>query len=236
MVNVDAQSSPAPLGESQVALYLTTLTHRRVRAAQLLIESTLRAGATPADIRLRLFQPALRELGDLFQTERLSLSDCDFVLDATQWLMARLPETSVPPRTSRPRMTIGCAPGEAHRIGMEMVAAHFTERGGWEVTVLGPGLSETEFVEQVAATLPDLAAISVTTTGNLPSTGSLVRALRRERVTHPIPIMVGGLPFLDSTSLCRVVLADCYGRDAADGLARAERFLSQNCRASLHSD
>ena len=232
----DFLSASTPLDECQVALYVTALSHRRVRAAQTLVASVLHAGATPTQVRLQLFQPALREIGDLFQAERLSLSACDFILEATQWLMARLP--TPPPRAHdapRPRLTLGCVPGETHGLGARMVAGHFQEDGGWEVTLLKPGLTEEEFVAQVAATLPDLTGISVTMEAHLPAAGALVRALRRERTTHPIPVIVGGLPFLESASLRRVVLADLYGRDAADGLTRAEQFLARR-GAALRPD
>jgi len=71
----------------------------------------------------------------------------------------------------------------------------------------------------------DVVAISATMTFNIPHVVDIVRALR-EKVTHPLRLLVGGYAFNLSPELWKKIGADGYASDADTAILAAERIIA----------
>ncbi len=192
--------------------YVQTLVDGHRDIAATLVESMIRDGATVSGLYLKLFQPALREVGRLWHMRKISVAQEHFATAATQYIISTLYERLL--EDSRPngkRMIAACAQGELHELGLRMVADYF-QADGWDTRFLGANLPIDALVAEVSREGADLVALSASTQPNVRWVGQAIEALRDLGGTQ-MTILVGGLPFLISSELWRDIGADATGVD-----------------------
>jgi MerR family transcriptional regulator, light-induced transcriptional regulator len=214
-------TAPHPFAAPYLA---AALSGSRLKARSV-VDQALAAGVDIRAIYLHIFQPALREVGCLWQENRISVADEHVATAITQALMAQLHgQTSTGVRGSRGSMIAACMDSERHEVGLRMVC-DLVEREGWDTTFLGAGVPTESLVEMVRERRPDALAFSVSLAPHLSRLARTI-AMLRERMGDATPvIVVGGRPFLDEPELAATVGADIVAADADDAVVQLrERF------------
>jgi methanogenic corrinoid protein MtbC1 len=125
--------------------------------------------------------PALREIGTLWQNNRIGVAEehaaAEICRDIIGGLTAALPHAKVGPRSA----LLCCVPGEEHELGVKATAALMESRG-WNVDYLGRGLPVEDIARATAARKPRVTVLSATMLSNLTAAREAVAAVRE---TYP---------------------------------------------------
>lgn len=204
--------------------FLDALLQTKRHDAGQMIHAAIKEGVSVRDVYLHVFERTQREIGRLWQTNRISVAQEHFCTAATQMVMAQLyPYIFTGTRNGR-KMIMTCVGGELHEIGARMVADFF-EMEGWDTYFLGANTPSESIVGAVQEMNADLLAISATMTFHVSLVSDLIQQVREARQSRPIRILVGGYPFNLSPDLWRKVDADGSAGNAAMALSTAERLL-----------
>lgn len=203
-----------------------TLAGDAVEAVRLAMETGVSAGVSPAELELRMILPAQREVGRLWQENRISVAQEHLATSISQLVMSHLYAHLPRPEANGRRILVACVEGELHDLGARM-GADFLEMAGFEVQFLGADVPHSELAAVVEGEQPDLLGLSATMPFRWPS---LERAVAEVRAVMPgLPIIVGGA-FVDSTpELGERLGVQACGSDA-EALVDQVRALLQ-CRA-----
>lgn len=204
--------------------YLEALLRGERRVASQLILDHVEAGLPIRDVYLHIFQPCQRELGRLWQLNRISVAQEHYCTAATQLVMSLLyPRLFATPKHGR-RLVATCVGGELHEIGMRILTDFF-ELDGWDTFYLGANTPAGDVVKSVAQRGADLLAVSVTMTFHLPEVEQLIQAVRRSEVGSRVKVLVGGYPFNVVPDLWQKLGADGSAADAETAVALARTLL-----------
>ena len=171
--------------------YLAALLARDQRGARAVVAEALADGASPEDLYLQVFQPALQEVGHRWALGDLSVADEHLATAVTHQLLDEVsPRMRTVPWGGR-LAVVSSTPDELHALGARMVA-DFLEADGWEVLQLGAATPADDLVAFVEREAPDMVALSTTTPRSLPGIADVLQQLRR---AHPRPLIVVGGQF-----------------------------------------
>jgi methanogenic corrinoid protein MtbC1 len=218
---------PRDAATSLVALadrYLQALLSRDRDEASRLVSEALAAGTPLADLYTGVFRPSQRELGRLWQVDRVSIAQEHYCTAATQMIMSRLYAGvfSAPRRGTQ--LLAATVTGNLHELGIRMVVDLF-ELAGWDTVYLG---AQTPEVIQAAviARRPPIVALSAALPMHLPAVERVVRALRAEPACAGTLITVGGRAFHSDPELWRRIGADGSAEEAEGLIAWADQRVS----------
>jgi len=113
--------------------------------------------------------------------------------------------------------------GDIHDIGKNIVIM-MLQGAGFDVIDLGVDLTVEKVIQQVKKNKPDILGLSALLTTTMPEMKKLIEALKAEGLRDSIKVMVGGAP-VDAT-FAEKIGADGYGKDAAEAVELARRFVS----------
>ena len=117
--------------------YLAAIRSGDRRSAFQIIDTARDAGLDLAGIYLGIFQPALREIGCLWQNNELTVAEEHLATAITQAAMARAYERAFTWRTDASRRLIAaCVDVERHEVGLRMLC-DLLDLEGWHTTYLG---------------------------------------------------------------------------------------------------
>jgi methanogenic corrinoid protein MtbC1 len=166
-----------------------------------------------------LVTPALEEVGELWESNRLSVADEHVASAAAQSTIAALyPEVRWPARG--PKVLIAAVDGEQHGIGPRM-AADLLALDGWEDLYLGPDVPAESLAAKARDESAVLVALSATLASHLPALRAAVRALREN--APRARILVGGRALRDVADPAELG-ADAMAASASGGVDAARRF------------
>lgn len=201
----------------------TLLASKRQEASRLILEAVGR-GVAVADIYLQVFQRCQREVGRLWQANKISVAQEHYCTAATQLAMSQLYDHlfALPKRGYK--MVAASVASETHEVGLRIVADLF-EADGWDTHYLGANLPDQSVLQTIEQQQPDILILSATMAFHLPEVEQLIARIRSLESDKPCKIMVGGRPFNIDPELWRRVGADGHGRDASEALLVARRLL-----------
>ena len=207
--------------DSLCADYLTTQLGGDRRAALRLIDDGLAGGATVEDIRAQVIQAAQREIGRLWQEDRISVAQEHMATAISQLALAHLfQHVPLRPRVER-KILIACVSGEQHEFPARLLADSL-DAAGYDVRFLGADVPLDALLDAIEAERPDIVALSATMMFNLPSLREAVRAVRARSA---VPIAVGGHALADSTAADGGTGADLVARDGTTFVHGLDVFL-----------
>lgn len=161
----------------------------RREALRLVIDEGLRAGIAVPELQARVIQSAQREIGVLWQHNRISIAQEHMATAISQVVMSRLFEEARPAARTGRRVVVACVEGEMHEFPSRLVA-DYLELGGFEVLYLGANVPTDDLLQLLRREPCDLLALSVTMSFNAPA---LRTTVGRVRVQWPsLPILAGG--------------------------------------------
>ena len=196
--------------------YLSALLAGNRREAQRLVYEGLEH-ISIRDLYLSVFQPVQREVGRLWQINKISVAEEHFCTAATQSIMIDLYPRIISSQRIGKTVVAACVGSELHEIGIRMVVDFF-EMAGWDTYYLGAGVRREDLIMAIDERKADLVALSATMTYHVENVRNLVAEIRDASPRTSLKIMVGGLPFNNVPNLWREVGADLWATDAEQAL------------------
>jgi methanogenic corrinoid protein MtbC1 len=211
----------AVAGEASQAFfssYLGAIRDGDRRRAFEIVDDARGSGLDLATLYIGVLQPALREIGRLWQENQISVADEHLATAITQAAMARAYQSAFTWRTTEGRTLIAaCADLERHEVGLRMLC-DLLDLEGWDTTYLGATVPTESLVTMVQRRRPDVVALSVALSPHLPRLRNMIDAVRRALGDRGPLIIVGGRPFLDDPKLADAVGADLTATTAVDAV------------------
>lgn len=209
--------------------YLNALLRGERHAANRLILDAVDSGTDVKDIYLHVFQRTQREIGRLWQMNRLSVAQEHYCTAATQMIMSQLYPYIFTSEKNGQTMAAICVEGDYHEIGARMVADFF-EIAGWDTIYLGANVPSPGVLKILTERKADLIVISATMTFHVRAVRKLIEAIRASETAKNIKIMVGGYPFNVAPDLWREIGADGFSTNADEAVAVANRLIQTGNR------
>jgi len=231
-------SHPSPLADR----YLIRLLASDRRAAREVIATALRSDMPVHQIYMEILQPALREVGRLWQVGQVGTAQEHYCSAETCAIIARLAfDTawsapllherapvvndgvvfSLHEKQTPKKFLAACVAGEFHDIGLRMTA-DLLERAGWNVHYLGANTPADAIAAEAALHGTAIVGLSATLSTHLNSVAQAIRAVRRHPACGQTPILVGGRPFLLAPALADRLGASAIARDARHAVEVAQ--------------
>ena len=194
----------------------------RKGAIRVLVDEGLKKGVLTAQLQLGVIQEAQREIGRLWQEDRISIAQEHMATAISQVALAYLYELATPPAPNGKKILMACVEGELHDFPARL-AADALDLAGFEVRFLGANVPTDSLLSMISAQKPDLVALSVAMVFNIPA---LRIAVTRIRERNPeLPIAVGGNALTQAPSLSHDLGVNATGSDAEAIVAMARRLL-----------
>ena len=205
------------------ASYLAAVREGDRRRAFETVETALAAGLGLRTIYLEVFQPALREVGRLWQENQLSVAEEHLATAITLSAMLRLSGDTELVDTDR-TLIAACTETERHEIGLRMLC-DFLDLEGWDTVYLGPSVPAESLEQMVRDRQPDVVALSASIAPHIPQLQRTIAAVRAAAGPRQPVFLVGGRAFLGRPELATQVGADMTAQDAAEAVKQLrERF------------
>ena len=161
----------------------------RREALRLVLDEGLARGYEPHDMRHGVVQAAQREIGRLWQQNRISIAQEHMATAISHVVMTRLFDESTPEPRSGRKVVVACVEGEQHEFPARLVA-DFLDLAGFEIRYLGANVPTDDLLRLLAQEKPDLLALSVTMSFNAVASRKVVERVRAE--FPALPILMGG--------------------------------------------
>ncbi|MFW6097819.1 MAG: cobalamin B12-binding domain-containing protein [Chloroflexota bacterium] len=219
-MSVDAAIAP----EQWPALadrYLHLLLERERPRATQLIHDLIDQGADIRDIYLEIFQASQREIGQLWQTNQVTVAQEHYCTAATQQIISQLYPHIFAASPGERKMVMACASAELHELGARIVADFF-ELEAWNTYYLGANVPADSILSEVRATGAHVLGLSVSLPDKVPLVAEIIEGMRQADLEHSLAILVGGRPFNLDSELWQKVGADGYAPDARQAIAVAD--------------
>lgn len=187
------------------------------RGALDLMSGVMQAGLDLTEASVRLIQPAMYQIGRLWQENQVSIAQEHLATAVSQSILARAyMQADFAPPTGQKAMFAGVA-GNQHSLGLRILADAFETRG-WDAFCLGADVPTADLIRQVDATRPDLLSLSLSLPGHLIVARETVVRLRAELGSRCPVIWIGGLATLLGDRMWRSLKADAWAADALHAL------------------
>jgi methanogenic corrinoid protein MtbC1 len=147
------------------------------RGAIRVIDQAVSTGMTIADIRQFVIQEAQREIGRLWQEDRVSIAQEHMATAISQLALAHLYLHAEGAAPKGRKILVAGVEGELHDFPARLVADAL-DLAGYEVRFLGASVPVDSLLSAIDAERPDLVAFSVTMTFHAPALRSTVRRVR----------------------------------------------------------
>ena len=195
----------------------------RKRAADVVARAQ-QNGADLATLYLDVFQPALREIGKLWERNQVTVAEEHLATAITQSIMARLYTEAALPADNGYHLVAACAEQERHEVGLRMLC-DFMDMEGWTTTFLGASVPTTSLARMVCERRPDVLALSASIPPHITQLRSTIACVRADCGDVQPFVLVGGRVFHESPELAYAVGADMTARDAREAVTiLKERF------------
>lgn len=183
-----------------------------------LVQKAIDEDVPPGDILRNCLNPAMEEVGRLFEAGEYLLPDmlasAECVSEAMAILEPLLVEEDI---QSKGRFIIATVEGDLHDIGKNVVAAVL--RGvGFEIHDLGtsiPAERIVKTVEEIDAQYVGLSALLTTTMGHMKD---VIEKLEEAGLREKVKVLIGGAPV--SAEFAQSIGADFYCEDAFDAIGK----------------
>ena len=212
--------------------YLDALRRGDRHAAYRALDEALDDGRELGQVYLEVVQPAMREIGRLWQEDELTVAEEHLATAITESAMSRMFERVFVWRDVRtPKLLAACAEEERHQMGLRMLC-DLLELAGWETTYLGASVPIESLVDLVQKHKPDAVAISATIAPHVPRVREAIDAIRSAPLERQPVIAVGGRVFLGDPSLAERVGADLTAADAEQAVLVLDARLRRDPQAA----
>lgn len=203
---------------SESSDFLTALRSGDRRSANAIIDRAIDRGDALQEVYLEIVQPAMREVGRLWQMNEMTVAEEHLATAITQAAMGRAFERVYQWRDSRtPSLVAACVDDERHQMGLRMLC-DLLELDGWDTSYLGASVPVESLVSMVEKRRPDVVALSATIAPHLPRLRAAIAAIRASDLDSQPLIIAGGRAVNGDEDLARRLGADLTAGDAGDAV------------------
>jgi len=200
--------------------YRTLILQGQHRAAMTVVSDAMNSGHSLPQVAVQLVQPALYQVGQLWQKNQITVSQEHLATAISQNVLASAYTQAIfAPSTGKTAM-FACVEGNYHGLGVQVLADAF-ETVGWSVFNFGSNLPLLDLVRQVDAQRPDLLALSMALPSHIAVARMTIEVLRSEMGAACPALWVGGLASVSTPQIWLSTKADGW---AADALHALEQF------------
>lgn len=212
-------------GAQVLERYLAALRAGRLQEALGVVDDALVSGMDLRTLYLDVFQPAMHEIGRLWQENQITVADEHLATAITQLAMSRLYDEMFRAAPAHaPLLLAACAQEERHELGLRMIC-DVLEMEGWDTVFLGASVPVEDLVRMVLDRRPEVVALSAALTPHLARVREAVQAIREVLPEGGPVIAVGGRAFVSDPGLAERMGADVTASDAVEVAQRLkERF------------
>lgn len=215
-------------GASQIAefraRYLAAqLDGDRRRALEVLSEGTKALGLSAAQVQFEVIQEAQREIGQLWQENRITIAQEHMATAISQLALSQVFQSAPAAAPNDRRVLIACVEGEMHEFPTQL-AADTLDLAGFRVRFLGANVPTDDLLAMIDEFAPELLALSCAMLFNVPALREAIRRVRA-RPGPRLPVLVGGHALEWSAELATSLGADGFGSDALVLLSETRRLL-----------
>jgi methanogenic corrinoid protein MtbC1 len=203
--------------------YIAGLVAGDRRRAMAVVEAGRAAGLGLRDIYLSVLQPALREVGRLWETGAMTVAQEHLATAITQTIMSRLAGEHFRDNDGGPMLIAACVDSERHAVGLRMIC-DLLELEGWNPVYLGASVPTPDLVRMVGERRPRAVALSVSLPPHLLPTQAAIGAVRALGAPQPI-VVLGGRAVHDA-ALAQRLGADFTATDAGEAVDRLRQGVS----------
>lgn len=162
----------------------------RRAAVRLVVDEGIERGVPVAELHLAVIQPAQREIGRLWQENRITVAQEHLATSISQLVISHL-YTRMPRAPANGRTAlVACVEGEHHDVGGRL-GADFLEMAGFDVRFLGADVPTRSLLDLVERLMPDVLGLSAAMSFHIPALARAVQAVRAAFGSR-LPIAVGG--------------------------------------------
>lgn len=221
----DTDDEPAaPSSEELQGAYLDALLRGDRQGASRLVLDAVDAGMDVRLVYSGVFQPALYEVGRLWQRNVVTVAQEHYITAATQLIMSQLYPRIFSTQRKNRRFVATCVSGELHEVGVRMVADFF-EMDGWDTYYLGANVPPEEVVAEAINRDANVVGVSATLPAHIPQVHAVIEAVRDTSGCESIRTIVGGQAFAFESDAWRRIGADAYAVSADDAVRLANRWV-----------
>jgi MerR family transcriptional regulator, light-induced transcriptional regulator len=202
-----------PIPNPQTPAFTRAIFEGNRRAAQAIVSAVLSSGATAVDVGVSVIQPALYEVGRLWQMRQISVAREHLATALCQNLLAQsfaLAEFAVP--RSR-KALFACVEGNHHTLGLQITADAF-EVEGWQASYLGANVPTVDLLAEIDRWHPDLIGLSLSLPTHVLLAKAVIARCRGEFNGRCPTVIVGGLVLNEAPRLWKHLGADQWCPDA----------------------
>lgn len=204
--------------------YLRALLSNDREKAYQLVRDYVEGRNSIRSVFANVFGVAQREVGRLWQLNRISVAQEHYCTAATEVIMARISERLVGrPRSRKTKVVAFCPPSEEHCVGLQMIC-ELLELEGWPTQFVGAKVPLASAVAFMSGMKPGFVLISATTAMRISELRSLIQALTRALPTAKI--IVGGRLFDNDPGLPKKLGAHAVGKDPNEAVNLLEQLSS----------
>jgi len=185
-------------------------------------------GIDPMEVLERHLFPAMKSVGEKFETGEYFLTDLMFAADAmkaaSRILTSKMKERSgrEMARTKTGRVLIGTVSGDVHDIGKNIVSL-LLEINGFEIHDLGKDVDSMRFIEGSTEIDADIMALSALMTTTKPAQKEVMDLLNEMGTRQKFVVMVGGAP--TSKEWAEQIGADGWAETAEQAVRVAQELI-----------
>jgi methanogenic corrinoid protein MtbC1 len=205
--------APLPPSVPESATVTPLLLNGDRKAVQVLANKLSNEGLEHLHIATRLFQPALYQIGLLWERNEITVAQEHLATAISESVLAELFFRAALPQPCGKKALFACVENNHHALGLRMVSDAF-ELAGWSAQFLGADTPSASLITQVEAGRPDVVGLSVSLVQQLPTLKRVVRALRAKFGERCPSVLVGGIPINTIHDMWRTIGADAWSPHA----------------------
>lgn len=137
-----------------------------------------------------VIQEAQREIGRLWEEDRITIAQEHMATAISQVVLSHVYQLADAEAANGKKVLVACVDGELHDFPARLVADRL-DLAGFDVRYLGASVPVDALLAMIREERPDLLALSVTMTFNVPALRTAVARVR-EATGGKLPIAVGG--------------------------------------------
>lgn len=180
------------ISETLYDKYLSALLAGNRKVCIDIVETLIENKVSIKTIYEDLFQKSMYQVGELWETNKISVSVEHLATAITESLLNIVYPHMFSEEKSTKKAVVTCTPGEYHQIGARMVADYF-ELNSWNSYFLGANTPTKELLKYISETKPDIIVISISIAFSIHTLVDLV-----DELTNNFPstkIILGGQAF-----------------------------------------
>jgi methanogenic corrinoid protein MtbC1 len=174
--------------------YLKSLLNKEKRKSSNIILDAVKKGISIEDIYLQIFNPVMKEVGNLWYKNKITVDKEHYATAVTQGVMAQLYSRIFSTPRNGKTMVALCVGNELHEMGIRMLCDLF-ELKGWDTVYLGAAVPKESIISSLEEYNPDLLLLSVTMPNYLEDCREILEEVRKRNSYSDIKLAVGGRAF-----------------------------------------